>query len=76
MKNFIFQQCIEGGEVVADEVLVGLVVERISRITDGSGWVLDGFPTTAQQAQMLELAVSGRQLNADDGKPVNNIVVK
>ena len=63
--------------MVADEVLVGLVVERISRLTDGNtGWVLDGFPMNNRQAQMLELAVSGRHLESDSGKPVNNIVVK
>jgi len=70
-------ECLERGEVVADEVMVGLVVERISRIVDGStGWVLDGFPMNTRQAQMLELAVSGRHLECDSGKPVDTIVVK
>ncbi len=55
---------------------VGMIVERVSRITDGSGWILDGFPTTARQAALLELALSGRELSPDDGTPVKKFDAK
>ena len=54
------------GELVPDETVVGLVRERISRPDCQNGFILDGFPRTVTQADILESLLYGlnRTLNA------------
>ena len=55
---------MESGELVPDEVTVGMVRERLSRADASKGAILDGFPRTIAQAEALEslLAELGQQL--------------
>src|SRR5688500_14829891 len=41
------------GKLVPDEVVVGLIRERIARDDCKQGFILDGFPRTVQQADIL-----------------------
>jgi adenylate kinase len=45
---------MERGELVPDEVTVGMVRERLSRPDAAQGAILDGFPRTIAQAEALE----------------------
>lgn len=45
---------MERGELVPDEVTVGMVRERLSRPDAGRGAILDGFPRTIAQAEALQ----------------------
>lgn len=45
---------MEGGELVPDEVTVGMVRERLARPDAAQGVILDGFPRTIAQAEALE----------------------
>ncbi len=45
---------MERGELVPDEVTVGMVRERLSRADASKGAILDGFPRTIGQAEALE----------------------
>lgn len=45
---------MDKGELVPDEVTVGMVRERLSRRDCANGAVLDGFPRTVAQAEALE----------------------
>jgi len=45
---------MERGELVPDEVTVGMVRERLSRPDAAKGAILDGFPRTIAQAEALE----------------------
>jgi adenylate kinase len=45
---------MERGELVPDEVTVGMVRERLSRPDAARGVILDGFPRTIAQAEALE----------------------
>jgi adenylate kinase len=45
---------MERGELVPDEVTVGMVRERLSRPDSAQGAILDGFPRTVAQAEALE----------------------
>ncbi len=44
---------MERGELVPDEIVLGMVKERISRPDCANGFVFDGFPRTLPQAQKL-----------------------
>ena len=44
---------MERGELVPDEVTVGMVRERLARPDAGRGAILDGFPRTIAQAEAL-----------------------
>ncbi len=52
----IAKEYVEKGELVPDEVVVGMVRERLSRADAAGGYILDGFPRTLAQAEALEVA--------------------
>jgi adenylate kinase len=45
---------MERGELVGDDLIIGIVRERLSRPDAMAGFVLDGFPRTANQAKALD----------------------
>ncbi len=45
---------LTSGALVPDELMVGIVKERISRKDCNKGFILDGFPRTIPQAEMLD----------------------
>jgi adenylate kinase len=57
---------MDRGDLVPDEVMVRLIVERISRPEAADGFILDGFPRTTGQAEALDakLGELGRELTA------------
>jgi adenylate kinase len=48
------------GELVSDDLIIGIVRERLSRPDAERGFVLDGFPRTVPQARALDEMVNGR----------------
>jgi adenylate kinase len=48
------KECMEAGALVPDEVVVGIVEERLSRQDCNNGFILDGFPRTIAQADSLK----------------------
>ncbi|MCJ1655820.1 adenylate kinase [Staphylococcus sp. NRL 16/872] len=57
---------MDRGELVPDEVTVGIVKERISEDDAKKGFLLDGFPRTIDQAEALNNIMSelGRNIDA------------
>jgi adenylate kinase len=57
---------MDRGELVPDEVMIGMVLERVGMADCADGFVLDGFPRTVPQAEALErrLGELGRPLDA------------
>lgn len=45
---------IDKGQLVPDEVVIGLIKERLSNKDCGNGYLLDGFPRTIDQAVALD----------------------
>jgi adenylate kinase len=45
---------MDRGDLVPDEVMVGLIAERVSSEEAGDGFILDGFPRTTAQAEALD----------------------
>jgi adenylate kinase len=50
---------MEKGSLVPDDLLIGLIDERIAREDCRPGYVLDGFPRTLAQAERLEQMLGG-----------------
>jgi adenylate kinase len=51
---------MDRGELVSDEVVIGIVRERLHRDDVIRGFVLDGFPRTVPQAKALDVMMDGR----------------
>jgi adenylate kinase len=51
---------MDAGNLVSDDVMIGIVKERLARDDARSGFVLDGFPRTVIQATALDQMVNGR----------------
>ncbi len=56
---------IEKGDLVPDEVVIGMIKEKIEAGSDSEGFVFDGFPRTIKQAEALD------KLLNDKGTPVS-----
>lgn len=56
---------MEKGELVPDELMVGLIEARIAQPDCANGFILDGFPRTEAQARALDVMLtrSGRTLD-------------
>jgi adenylate kinase len=48
---------MDRGDLVPDEVMVGLIAERVSRAEASDGFILDGFPRTTAQAEALDASL-------------------
>ena len=62
------QSYIAKGDLVPDEVTIGLVKERLSKDDCKNGFLLDGFPRTLPQAEALE------KLCAEISRPIDSVV--
>jgi adenylate kinase len=51
---------MDRGELVSDEVMIGIVGERLARPDAQGGFILDGFPRTVAQAIALDGLMVGR----------------
>ncbi|HVH32463.1 MAG TPA: adenylate kinase [bacterium] len=59
------QKFMDAGELVPDDVMIGIVQERLTQPDARRGFVLDGFPRTVTQAHALDrvLEASGRKID-------------
>lgn len=60
------KECMDAGALVPDEVVVGIVRERLQEEDCQAGFILDGFPRTVPQADELKNVLSelGKQLDS------------
>lgn len=73
---------MDRGELVPDEVVVGIIADRIKEPDARNGFILDGFPRTVAQAEAFDalLAKTGLKLDGvvelkvDEGALVDRIV--
>ena len=56
---------MDAGELVADDIIIALIRERIGRPDCRNGFVLDGFPRTVPQAEALDRMLAERRLTLD-----------
>ena len=56
---------IDGGNLVSDEIVVGIVEERIFQNDCAVGYMLDGFPRNKEQAKKLDAMLAGQNKKID-----------
>jgi adenylate kinase len=52
------QTFLDRGELVPDEVVIGMIQERLGEKDSQPGWLLDGFPRTVPQAHALDILLT------------------
>jgi len=62
------KRIMETGALVPDEVMIGLIADRLRQPDAASGFILDGFPRTIAQAEALE------RLLKDLGQSLDGVV--
>jgi adenylate kinase len=57
---------MDRGDLVPDEVIIGVILDRLAEADTADGFLLDGFPRTDKQAEALDEALRkvDRRLNA------------
>ncbi len=56
---------MDAGQLVSDEIVIGIVSDRIEEPDAKNGFVLDGFPRTVAQAEALDKLLAEKKLKLD-----------
>ena len=56
---------MDRGDLLPDEIIVGVMKDRIAASDCGNGFILDGFPRTVAQAEALETLLRSKGLKID-----------
>ena len=57
--------CMDVGQLVSDEIVIGLIRERIRQDDCSQGFILDGFPRNIVQAEKLSETLESMSLKVD-----------
>ncbi len=60
---------MDAGQLVADDIMLGIIRERLARKDAERGFILDGFPRTIAQADGLATLLAGR------GTPIDAVLL-
>jgi adenylate kinase len=63
------KEAMNAGRLVADEIVLGMIGERLTQTDAAPGFILDGFPRNLEQARALDVML--REL----GKPLDAVVL-
>jgi len=56
---------MDAGQLVSDDIVIGIVADRIEEADAKKGFILDGFPRTVAQAEALGDMLAGKGLRLD-----------
>lgn len=71
--------CMDAGQLVPDEITIGIVKERLAKPDCAKGFILDGFPRSVEQADALDgilKALSIRLTRAVDISVPSDVLVE
>ena len=57
--------CMDAGQLVSDDITIGIVKERLSKDDCKKGFMLDGFPRTLEQANALDKTLAELNIKLD-----------
>ena len=56
---------MDAGELVSDDIVNGLIAERLEVPADHPGFILDGYPRTQPQAEALDAMLAAKGMHLD-----------
>jgi adenylate kinase len=56
---------MDSGGLVSDDIVIGIVADRIEEPDAKNGFILDGFPRTVAQAEALQKMLGSKSMNLD-----------
>lgn len=75
------QEIMDRGDLISDEIMIGMIASRMNKPDCKKGVIFDGFPRTATQAQALDFLLNQRgspikaaiRLTIDEDELVNRL---
>ncbi len=61
----IAKEVMDQGQLVSDDILIGMISNRIDQADCANGFILDGFPRTTPQAEALDEMLKEKGLKID-----------
>ena len=62
------KQLMDAGQLVPDEIVIGMIRNRLTNLGDSKGVIFDGFPRTVAQAEALD------KLLTELGQSINHVL--
>ncbi|WP_404380659.1 adenylate kinase [Caenispirillum salinarum] len=59
------KQVMDAGQLVSDDLMIGLISERVDQPDCANGFILDGFPRTIPQAEALDALMADKGMDLD-----------
>jgi len=56
---------MEKGELVSDEIVIGMIANKLDGNREAKGFIFDGFPRTVAQAEALDKLMESRKMQVD-----------
>lgn len=57
--GLLAKEIIDGGELVSDEIVIGMIKNKLKSNKHANGFIFDGFPRTVAQAEALDDLLKG-----------------
>src|SRR3970282_1239493 len=70
------KKVMDAGQLVSDEIIIGLVKERLKQPDCARGYLFDGFPRTIPQAEALKAAPVGLDFVLEIDVPDEEIILR
>ena len=70
------KKVMDGGQLVSDEIILGLIVERLKQADCAKGFLFDGFPRTIPQAEAMKTAAVAIDYVLEIDVPDGDIVTR
>jgi adenylate kinase len=59
------KEVMDRGDLVSDDIVVGIIADRIEEADAKNGFILDGFPRTVAQAEAFDAMLAAKGLKLD-----------